>query len=133
MKYTITIILAVAAICVARPLYLFAIDDCEMPPVQKAGFEDGDLIIGKHLGSQYAIHRQPITWTFDLCLNDPNLQYEITGSVPVEGNTVVWQGDKGIHYLYFQLVETASQEVIDEGTVAIKCVPRGQFRGVVWQ
>ena len=129
----IVLVIMAAALCMARPFSLFAIEDCELQPIQKQGFEDSNQVVGKYLGGKYAVHRQPIIFDLDLCINDPNLDFEIVGSVPVEGQTVTWAGDKGIHYLYFELRDKASQEVLDQGTVAVKCLPRGQFRGVVWQ
>lgn len=117
----------------ARPLYLLAIDNCEYVPPQKAGFEDVNQIVGKFLGGKYAVAKWPVIFDIDLCLNDPNMTVEIVGSVPVDGRTVTWSGNKGIHYLYFQLQETSSGEILDEGTVAIFCVPRGQFKGIVWE
>jgi len=141
MKRTTIIILAFAVICVARPLYLFALSECETPPVSKQGFEDPNMLIGTHLASIYAIHNQDIVWTFDTCINDPTLVYKVVGSVPVVGHTVTWRGAKGIHHLYFQMIAIntdsssgeVTEEVIDEGTIFVKCLPRGQFKGVVWQ
>ena len=133
MKRSLAVVVVLVGLAFCRPLYLLAIDNCEMPPIPKQGFEDPNQIVGKYLGGKYAVHKQPIIFDLDLWLNDPNLQWEIVGSVPVEGQTVTWSGDKGVHYLYFQLQDTSSAEVLDEGTVAIKCVPRGQFRGVIWR
>ena len=143
MKRSITIICLLAGVvALSRPLYLMAISDCERPALVKYDWVEASKIVGTLIGNQYAIHKWPITFDLDTCINDPNLQYEIVGSVPIEGNTVTWSGDKGIHYLYFQMWatepnaasgETVQVELLHESTVAINCVPRGQFVGVTWR
>jgi hypothetical protein len=122
-----------AAVCTARPLIIWAITDFTIAPVTKLGFEDPNQIVGEFLGTHYAIKGQEITFQLPILVNDPNLDYEIIGPGTIVGQTVTWSGPRGIHYLFFELRDKASLEVEDAGTVAIKCLPRGQFKGVVWE
>jgi hypothetical protein len=117
----------------ARPLYLYGISDCVVKPELLQGWEDPNEIVGWYMGGTYAIQNQPITYTVDLCINDPNMPWRLESNVEIVGQTVTWSGRKGIHYHYHQLIAADTNEVLDQGTYAVYCVPRGQLKGITKQ
>lgn len=118
---------------VGRPLVVTSMGDCDYSPPPLQGFEDPNQIMGKYLGGKVAPSDQTIRLRIELCINDPTLDWRIVGNVPVQGQNATFGADTGVHYLHFQLQDVNDPNVpLDEGTVAIKIVPRAQFRGVTW-
>ena len=118
---------------VGRPLVVTGIGDCAYTPPPMRGFEDPNQIIGKYLGGKVAPWGQRIAVRIELCINDPTLDWRIVGNVPVQGQSATFDGDVGVHYLHFQLQDVNDPNVpLDEGTLAVKVVPRAQFQGVTW-